>query len=296
MSLFNRFKKKDMQPQQNADDAGMIFSVHLLMEEMCDMPKQEHMQQIMNKHLGETECFCYDERVAGFEARMHMVHFEEDHTDIPPQLLITNCMKIDKPVIDGFSRSQLWDCPEGSDILDICRYHVFATEVLTAGLNYKERAELLVDYIEALVELYPTCKAVVFETSKKMLARDTILNCTMPKEDRFIYYTVNVRFFNVQGTDDILIDTIGMSILNLPDLQYHFHSVSPDEVANHAYNVLAYIYDNENPIENGDHIDGIGDGGMSRDVQWTAQYEEALIQPVREVIDINMGSYASGHR
>ena len=43
--------------------------------------------------------------------------------------------------MDDISKSQLWNCPNGKDILD------------------------------ALVELYPTCRAVVFETSKKMFRR-----------------------------------------------------------------------------------------------------------------------------
>ena len=56
------------------------------------------------------------------------------------------------------------------------------TDMLAAGLDYKERAEMLVNYVEALVNIYPFCKAVVFETSKKMLPREDILNCTLPKE------------------------------------------------------------------------------------------------------------------
>ena len=35
------------------------------------------------------------------------------------------------------------------------------------------------------------------------------------------------RFFNIEGTEDMLIDTVGMSTLFLPDLQYHFHSMDP---------------------------------------------------------------------
>ena len=35
---------------------------------------------------------------------------------------------------------------------------------------------------------------------------------------------------------------------------------------------------------------------MSSDIQWKVQYEDSLIQPVREVLDINMGEYASGTR
>ena len=146
------------------------------------------------------------------------------------------------------------------------------------------------------MELYPSCKAVVFETSKKMLTREDILNCSISKENRFIYYTVNVRFFNIEGTDDMLVDTIGMSTLFMPDLQYHFHGMNPDIVINHAYNMLSYIYHNENPIKSNDHIDGIGSNDISRNVQWNLQYENSLIQPIREVIDVNMGEYASGSR
>lgn len=37
-------------------------------------------------------------------------------------------------------------------------------------------------------------------------------------------------------------------------------------------------------------------GDMSREVQWKCNYENSLIQPVREVIDIYMNEYASGER
>ena len=43
-------------------------------------------------------------------------------------------------------------------------------------------------------------------------------------------------------------------------------------------------------------IDGVADGQMCREIQWKCQYEDALIQPPRGVLDINMGNYASGGR
>ena len=114
--------------------------------------------------------------------------------------------------------------------------------------------------------------------------------------DRFIRFGVNVRFFNIEGTEDMLIDTVGMSTLFLPDLQYHFHDMDPNWVVNHAYNVASYILANDDPIEDGETVDGVEDGQMSRDVQWKCQYEDALIQPPRAVLDINMGGYAAGNR
>lgn len=306
MGLFDKFKDKNKDQEQEqvlqqdtsvmGQHPGMVFMIHLLMEQPCEMPQQEEMQKVMDKHLGETDCFCYDGKVAGFAAKRYQVHFEKDNAVLPPQLMIMDCTKVEKTVMDNIAASQLWDCPEGDKILDACQYQVIATDMMAAGLEYKDRAEMLVDYIEALVELYPSCNAVVFETSKKMFTREEILNCTIPKESRFIYYAVNVRFFNIQGTDDMLVDSLGMSTLFLPDLQYHFHDMDPDDVVNHAYNLLLYIYNNNNPIKDGDHIDGIVDGEMSQEVRWNLQYESSMIQPVREVIDVNMGEYASGER
>lgn len=72
--------------------------------------------------------------------------------------------------------------------------------------------------------------------------------------------------------------------------------MDPNWVVNHAYNVLSYIYDNENPIDSQATIDGITDGNMDRTVQWKCQYENALIQPTRGVLDICMNEYAAGER
>ena len=43
-------------------------------------------------------------------------------------------------------------------------------------------------------------------------------------------------------------------------------------------------------------IDGLADGRMCREIQWKCQYEDALIQPPRGVLDIHMGEYAAGGR
>ena len=52
----------------------------------------------------------------------------------------------------------------------------------------------------------------------------------------------------------------------------------------------------DNPIQDRETIDGVADGQMCREIQWKCQYEDALIQPPRGVLDINMGKYASGGR
>ena len=62
------------------------------------------------------------------------------------------------------------------------------------------------------------------------------------------------------------------------------------------YNAASYILEKDNPIEDGETIDGIENGQMCREVQWKCRYEDALIQPPRGVLDIHMGEFAAGRR
>ena len=285
------FKQNLTQKEQHP---GAVFVIHLLMKEPSTMPEKEHMTQIMEKHLGKVDCFCHDGKLAGFAPQKYMLEFKD--AKVPPQLMVMDCVSSDGMNIDEITRSQFWDCPDSEKILSEFRYHVIANDMLAGGLDYTDRAEMLVDYIEALVELYPSCEAVFFQSSGKMLTRNQILNDQVPREQRFIYYAVNVRFFKIQGTDDMLVDTLGMSTLFLPDLQYHFHGMDPNFVVNHAYNLLIYLFENDCPIKNDETVDGIEDGKISQVVKWKCQYEDSLIQPARPVLDINMGKFASGNR
>ena len=280
----------------NSVRPGGLFFVELLMPKQCDMPTRDTMVEVFTKHLGPVDCFSYGAESAGFAPQNYKVHYEDNDADISPTLMVTNCEKIDKPVLDDFERSQVWDCPNVDELLDECQYRVFATDMLASGLEPNERADMLVKYVDALLELYTSCKAVVFGPSRKFLSRETIENHPDKNVTRFIYYAVNVRYFSIQGTDDMMVDTLGMSTLFYPDLQYHFHGMNPDEIVNHAYSVLYYIFEHDNPIDDGQTIAGLENGDLNPDIKWKVQYEDSLIQPVHTVIDINLGEYASGTR
>ena len=211
--------------------------------------------------------------------------------------VVMGCSSFEGEGFDDFLMSQMWDCQEDRErIFRECQYQVVAIDMLAAALPALERANLDADFIDALAELYPTCEAFYFQNSGKLFLAEDVRTHQIEGPDRFIKFGVNVRFFNIQGTDDMLVDTLGMGTLFLPDLQYHFHVMDPNWVVNHAYNVLSYILVNNNPIKDGETVDGVKNGKMSRRIQWTCQYENALIQPPREVLDINMGEYASGNR
>ena len=314
MGLFDIFKKKKTSPAPvSAEEAkplleqdlsqkeefSAVFSMHLLFEEKCDMPEKEKIIEVLHRHLGDVECFSYaQDGISGFAAKDY--NCEIGGKTVCPVLNLCCCTDFaPQEKLDIMITSQMWDCTDEQkkEIPEKCRYQVFVTDMFGSAVHYKQRAEMLMNYLDALVELYPGCKAVFFPTAGKIYPADRIRANDVPKKQRFLTYAVNRRFFNITGTeDDMIVDSLGMSILGLPDLQYHFHGFDVNEIICHAMNMLIYIFDNDNPIDNGDTIDSISGGVLTRDVMWKCQYEDSLIQPVRTVIDVNTGKYAAGNR
>ena len=105
-----------------------------------------------------------------------------------------------------------------------------------------------------------------------------------------------MRFFNVDGSEDKVIDTLGLYTVGLPDIQYHFRGLDPNAVVNHAYSTASYVFAHNAPIASGETIDGLTAGNIDPSVQWRCQYEMALIQPSREVMDVCPAGYAAGGR
>ena len=297
--LFNKKKKEENssvleQDLSNQVTPGAVFIMHLLMKKPPELPDKKNITEILQKYLGEVDCFAYDGKMAGVAVKKYMAQFKD--ASVPPQLFITGG-DFDAGTIDDLYRSQMWDCRNDSErILSECNYQMIATDMLAATLTAHDRADMLMDYLEALMELFPECEAVYFHNSGKMFLAEQIREHKIQREDRFIYFAVNARFFNIQGSDSMIVDTLGMSTLFLPDLQYHFHGMDPNDIVTHAYNMASYIFENENPIKNGDTIDSIENGKMNIEVQWKCHYEDALVQPARQVIDVYMNEYAAGNR
>ena len=146
------------------------------------------------------------------------------------------------------------------------------SDFMASGLPYKERCAMLTEWLETTLELFPDCIAVWTPSSGKLLTREQVLNNPWAAPARFLHFGMNIRFFNIQNTNDMMVDTLGLYAIGLPDVQYHFHDLNPNAVVNHAYN------------------------GIDRSIQWKCQYEQSLIQPDREVMDICPGQYAAGRR
>ena len=311
MGLFKKKKQPERAPEPEKKSPldemdptvrpGGVFMVQLLMKEKCEMPSLERMTQVLERHIGKVDAAKPTddmsdsmEVIALFAALDHIAKFSNGQG--PVQVSVMPCDTFHPETIDEMKRSQMWDCLQDRDrILSECKYCVFANDMLTGALDPLERANFDMDYLEALLELFPTCEAVYSLNTGKLILADTIRKQTYTGLDRFIHYIVNVRFFNIQDTNDSLVDTLGMTLLYLEDLQYHYHDMDPNWVVRHAYSIASYCLENRRPIKDGDTVDGVdGEGSLDQSIQWKCRFEDAIVKPGRPVLDIHMGQYAAG--
>jgi hypothetical protein len=289
--------RKDKELKQNLSEKAEfhpLYMIQLLFERKPIKPTTEAILKALKKKFGEIDVVSSDEALTSFAVKKYKAAFKEGV--LSPQVLMMDVQMFKSDNVGMLERSQLWNVENGEDVLNKCQYSITISDMMASVMEYKERCELLIDWLEVAVELFPECKAIWMKSAGKLFTANQIIEHNIQREDRFVYFGVNVRFFSIKGTNDKIVDTLGLYAIGLPDIQYHFHDIEPNAVVNHAYNVASYIFDNNAPIKNDQTIDGIVDGQLSMKVQWKCHYEMSLIQPEREVMDICPGKYASGER
>ncbi|MCD8179503.1 MAG: DUF4261 domain-containing protein [Tannerellaceae bacterium] len=283
--------------QQDLDQKGdfrNVYMMFLLFEDDTIYPSIEQVKEKLTEKLGEVDIVSDQARLSSFAIKQFPVKYKD--ASVPAQVLLGDISPIQPDLIGGLEQTQQWDCPEWEEVWNSCRYQLMISDFVAAGLEYKQRCELLISWVEVLMELFPACRGIWNPASGKILTRNQVLNNPYEKEGRFLYLGMNVRSFNIQNTPDSLVDTLGLYAIGLPDIQYHFHDLNPDAVVNHAYNVAFYIFNNEVEIKNDETLPGITNGQMDPVIKWPCQHEKSLIQPARDVLDVCPGEFAAGNR
>lgn len=271
-----------------------LFQMYLLFEEKVERPNAEVVRNALTTRCGTTDTVSPDDALSSFAIEAYKVAYQEG--ELPAQVMMADVTPFEQGMITALERTQFWSMPDAEDVLQQCGYKLLISDFMAAGLDYKSRSSLLADWLEVAVSLFPTCKAIWIPSSGKLLSPAEIADNPYKGAVRFLQFGMNIRYFNIQGTEDSLIDSLGLFALGLPDVQYHFHTLNPNHVSRHAFNVAAYLFEAEVPVSDGETIAGLLNGEMEPNVHWLCRFEIALIQPSREVMDVHPGEYAAGER
>lgn len=189
---------------------------------------------------------------------------------------------------------QSWDWPEAHVASDRHRCTLLVTDLMSSGLDYKRRLGLFTHIVQSVLETVP-CLAIHWRRSQRLVDPAVYLVSLRDADgDSPIFPAVNVRLFRIENqvTGEMLMDTLGLTALGIPDLQCHFLGLDPKEVAQMLYNSALYLYENGDVINDGETIQGLSEGQ-----RWVCRHEDSLVAPERVVLDMNPGRpYAAGGR
>lgn len=199
----------------------------------------------------------------------------------------------DHTTVSDFVRGQMWNVKDANGLLSRCTHAVRLADDNALQMEYKQRGKMLTELVEAGLAMYPDCVAVFVPASGRLVTAEQVRENPARGGDRFLYLCVNTRLFSISGaSSDMMIDTVGLYLLGLPDVQYHFHTLNPNKVMKHAYSVASLLYAVGAVMKSGETIDGMDDYGVTKEIRWPFQYEHALIEPPRTVMAITPGEYA----
>lgn len=180
---------------------------------------------------------------------------------------------------------QTWDWPGAEAAVARAGAAVLVTELAADGWSPQDRVNALTRVVAALAG-WGTPVAVSWPHSQKVSDPET-------REPDDVDGIVNVRFFTVAGDDQAMVlDTLGLHVFGLPDLQCHFRDRDPGEIAGMLYATALYVFDSGDVIADGNTISGPDGTG-----RYVCRRETSLLEPTRPVLDVDLGDpYAAGAR
>lgn len=185
---------------------------------------------------------------------------------------------------------QSWDFPEAGEILNAGQHTLLVSEMLARGLPFEQRLALFRALTRTLVEL--TQPIALYSTSADFFVDPQ--HWLEVQDQGYDYYGFfNVRSFNISNDPGAqVMDTLGLGIFGVPDLQVHFRDLDNNALAELLYNIGIYLMRQGNVIDDGHTVPG-----LNPDTSWPCQHEDSLIGPDREVVDLRPEEpYAAGTR
>jgi hypothetical protein len=186
------------------------------------------------------------------------------------QLVITPTEVRYTPELAADSLQQTWDWPGAAAAVAQCSRGVFVSDLLARTLPPAVRLRFMVEAVRSVVGIARPL-AIDWKPAQKMVdPRSGLTAPTLP---------FNVRFFTLADSGENVMDTRGLDILGLPDVQCRFTGLSPAEVASHLYGIAAHLVQ-QGPVRDG-FVAAATDGH-----RWVCRYGESLAGPTRQIVDL----------
>ena len=285
LQLIHSHKRNNMR-----DKLSHTYSVQLLYKTPPHIDGNKLLNELC-KHCGSVDRLGDKDNFYLYAFPEYAIQYKD--AKVPPQIFLAfpDIGKNEINLEDALQQS--WSWPEARKIASACPIHLLLTDMMASGLDQKARLDLFHCALKSVLTVAP-CKAIHWGTSQQLVNPLVFLDSRKLGDFNPLQFAINVRFYNIANSQkgEMLMDTMGLAVFGLPDLQCHFIGLEPNEVARVLFNSACYIFDKSDIIDDGNTIQGIKPTD-----KWKCQHEDALIGPHRVVLDLNPGKpYAAGNR
>lgn len=285
MNLFNPFKKKNtIEEQEAAADTPLENSPEMLMVKLLFSGKPNlNADQILAKLKQQMSNIDHSFAVSSLIFSFPDYPVQLADATIPAQLNILIPDRNEAGVgLPDTAFTQNWHWPEANEVAQSCQYEILITDLMSRSLHFKARVNLFMDFLTAVIKVTQPNAIYTFH-SDKILNPVAVSNLWETDKTQALYTLCNVRLFNVSNDPqnrELLMDTLGLHALGLPDFQIRFTGLNENEIANLLWTYAYHTYEYGDIIEEVDTMEGLTGS------KWKCVKQLSLVAPERIVVNI----------
>ena len=181
----------------------------------------------------------YEVKIGGKNIPAQGVIFMPDKEGVDLQQLETS-----------FTQNYNWE--GGVEIVRSCNYEIILSELMTRTMDYKDRVACFQKFVASIIfALQPN--AVWLSLSDRIMDPSHFMQYYLKNDCKNLSSLLNVRLFNLDdGSNDTIMDTLGLHGLGLHDLEIRFGTdYNPPDMASLLFNYGNYIFENGNVFKHG---------------------------------------------
>jgi hypothetical protein len=258
--------------------AAGVYSVELLYAEKPTVDAAR-LLGALRARLGAVDPIHTDGASLAFVA--HDVHVRFGEIETSAQVVVSPTDGPYDPALAASSLEHTWDWAAAPMKVAQARHSLVLGDFFARTLPPADRLRLIVQAVRAVAGVAPPL-AIDWRPAQKIVDPiDGVAAQTLP---------FNVRYFTFAGDPDgrALMDTRGLDVLGLPDVECTYVGLAPAEVASHLYGLASRLVA-KGPVRDG-YVAVAADGR-----RWICRKGQATVGPDRAVLDLHPESTGETH-
>lgn len=230
------------------ENLALNYSVELLFDEN-PLYENHHLLTAIKKYFNNVEILFDTNNLCSFVLNDFTSKTED--LEIPVQIIVireNSPIKISK-LLNSINQT-LDNSYIESDIAN-CNYSIVISDFMATEINYNDRIYLFNKFLKGLLEVIP-CKAIHWSYSQKIVNPIDFQIAINESDFYTLFGIINVRYFKFNEL--LILDTIGLSALGLPDIQCKFNFLDKGLIATILYDLAHKIFTNGDYIKDNTEI------------------------------------------